>query len=120
MYQRIFTELNNQGAIMSIENNLWFDVAVIMTVFHVGNLFFGHFEAHKPVWKRLLKGALFLTFVLVMSSFGLRTIAYGVIFGLGAIMIGYVHGYWLPKHGVSGWTAEPKEKYYELIGHKQQ
>lgn len=119
MYQRIFTELNNQGAIMSIENNLWFDVAVIMTIFHVGNLFFGHFEAHKPVWKRLLKGALFLAFVLVMSSFGLRTIAYSVIFGLGAIMIGYVHGYWLPKHGVNGWTAEPKEKYYELIGHKQ-
>lgn len=103
---------------METSNNLWLDVAVIMSIFHIGNLFLGHFESHKPAWKRLLKSALFLVFVLTMSYYGMRTIAYSVIFGLGAIMIGYVHGYWLPKHGVNGWTAEPKERYYELIGHK--
>lgn len=30
----------------------------------------------------------------------------------------YVHGVWLPRHGVNGWTAEPREKYYALRGWK--
>jgi hypothetical protein len=34
---------------------------------------------------------------------------------LGAVV---VHAWWLPKHGVNGWTGEPKERYYELIGVK--
>ena len=104
---------------MNIENNLWFDIAIIMAVFHVGNLFFGHFEAHKPAWKRLLKTALFLVFVIGMSSFGLRAVAWSIIALGGTILFGYVHGYWLPKNGVNGWTGEPKEKYYQLIGYKK-
>jgi hypothetical protein len=103
---------------MNIEHNLWFDVALIMTIFHVGNLFFGHFEAHKPAWKRLLKTALFLAFVVGMSAFGLRIVAWSIIAGLGTLMFAFVHGYWLPKHGVNGLTGEPKEKYYALIGQK--
>lgn len=31
-----------------------------------------------------------------------------------------VHLWWLPKHGINGWTGEPKDKYYELIGHKRE
>jgi len=27
-----------------------------------------------------------------------------------------IHMWWLPKHGINGWTAEPKEKYYQLRG----
>ena len=27
-----------------------------------------------------------------------------------------VHMWWLPKHGVNGWTGEPKDKYYALRG----
>ena len=23
--------------------------------------------------------------------------------------------YWLPKHGINGWTAEPRDKYLELM-----
>jgi hypothetical protein len=29
-----------------------------------------------------------------------------------------IHGWWLPKKGINGLTAEPKEKYYELRGWK--
>ena len=29
-----------------------------------------------------------------------------------------VHAWWLPRHGINGWTAEPKEKYYALRGWK--
>ena len=35
---------------------------------------------------------------------------------LGAFV---AHVWWLPKHGINGWTGEPKERYYELIGYKK-
>lgn len=104
---------------MNTTSALWFDVAVIMTIFYVGNMFFGHFEEHKPKWKRLLKAALFLSFTLLLSSNGLGFIAYSIIFGVGTIMVIVVHGHWLPKNGINGWTGEPKDKYYKLIGYKR-
>jgi hypothetical protein len=27
-----------------------------------------------------------------------------------------IHGWWLPRNGVNGWTAEPRDRYYELLG----
>jgi hypothetical protein len=30
-----------------------------------------------------------------------------------------IHVWWLPKNGVNGWTGEPKERYYELIGYRK-
>jgi hypothetical protein len=105
---------------MTIEHNLWFDATIMISIFHVGNLYLGHFEAHKPTWKRLLKTALFLAFVIGMSSIGLRVWAWSIIAVLGTGMFAYVHGYWLPKHGVNGWTGEPKDTYYQLIRFKKQ
>ncbi len=71
-------------------DTLWFDLAIVMTIFVVGSILFGHFEEHKPKWRRLLKA-----------------------------LIAYIHLRWLPNHGINGWTGEPKAKYYELIGHKK-
>ena len=28
--------------------------------------------------------------------------------------------YWLPKHGINGWTAEPYDKYLELVRGRRQ
>ena len=36
-------------------NTPWFDVAVVVSIFGFGNILFGHFEQHRPKWKRLLK-----------------------------------------------------------------
>ncbi len=36
-------------------NTLWFEMAVVMSIFAIGNILFGHFEDHKPKWQRLLK-----------------------------------------------------------------
>jgi hypothetical protein len=47
-------------------------------------------------------------------SFG-RTVAFSV-FGFMLIPIIYIHGIWLPRKGINGWTGEPKSKYYELRG----
>ena len=27
-----------------------------------------------------------------------------------------IHGWWLPRNGINGWTGEPKARYYELRG----
>jgi len=27
-----------------------------------------------------------------------------------------VHGWWVPRHGVNGWTDEPRGRYYERLG----
>jgi hypothetical protein len=94
---------------------VWFDVAVVMSIFAVGNILFGHFEEHKPKALRLLKVLLVLGLTVVLISVGLRWIAYGVIAALG-LAAAYIHIWWLPSHGISGWTGEPRAKYYELIG----
>jgi hypothetical protein len=93
----------------------WFDVAVVMSIFAVGNILFGHFEEHKPKVLRLLKVILIVGLTALLSYLELRWVAYGLIgvLGLGAA---YIHIWWLPRHGINGWTGEPKERYYELLG----
>lgn len=97
-------------------DTLWLDVAIVMSIFAVGNILFGHFEEHKPKWRRLLKVALVLGVTLALSANGLRLWAF-VLLGIALLGAAVIHLWWLPRHGVNGWTGEPKEKYYELIGY---
>lgn len=97
----------------------WFDVALIMSIFAIGNILFGHFEEHRPKWRRLLKVAVFLCLFVGISEFFGRSWAY-VLLAILAVFVLFIHAWWLPKHGVSGWTAEPRERYYEVIGYKKQ
>jgi hypothetical protein len=96
----------------------WFDIAVVMSIFAVGNILFGHFEEHKPKPLRLLKVVIIVGTTVLLSSFGLRWVAYLIIAGFGAAAA-YVHVWWLPSHGINGWTGEPKAKYYALLGVRQ-
>ena len=97
---------------------LWFDATVVLALFAVGSILFGHFEERRPKWRRLLKVVIVLTVVLWLSATVGRAWAYSVLALplLGALVI---HAWWLPKNGVNGWTGEPKERYYELIGHRK-
>lgn len=92
----------------------WLDVAVVMSIFGIGNVLFGRFEEHKPRLRRLLKIPVVLGLVLVLASTAGRAWAYGLIalLGLGAL---WVHAVWLPRHGISGWTAEPRRRYLALM-----
>ena len=97
-------------------DSLWVEVAIVTSIFAVGNILFGHFEEHRPKWKRLLKVAVTLSTVLAVSlAFG-RAWALGIL-AIPLLAAAFIHLWWLPKHGINGWTGEPKEKYYELIGH---
>ena len=92
----------------------WFDAAVVLAIFAFGNVLFGRFEEHKNRGRRVLKVALVVTVIVGLAATAGRAWAYGVmsIPLLGAL---WVHAYWLPKHGISGWTAEPRDKYIELM-----
>lgn len=96
-------------------DTLWFDLAVFMILIVIGNILLGHFEEYKPKWRRLLKVALAAAiFALLATTLG-RPWAYAflAIPLAGALA---VHCWWLPKHGINGWTGEPKDTYLELVG----
>lgn len=93
---------------------LWFDVAVVMSVFAVGSVLFGRFEEHKPRGRRLAKVAVVLIVTLVLSRQAGRMWAYAVL-SLPLAAAAWLHLVWLPRHGVSGWTAEPRVRYLELV-----
>ena len=92
----------------------WFDVALVMSIFAIGTICFGRFEEHKPRGRRLLKVAIVLGAVLGMSAAGLRIVAWALLALLG-VAAAWVHLSWLPRHGVNGWTGEPRERYVELL-----
>ncbi len=99
-------------------NSLWFEVAIVMTLVGFGSILFGHFEEHKPKWRRLFKVVIILAIELTVSATIGRIWAFGLL-ALLLLVVFFLHAWWLPKHGVNGWTGEPRERYYELIGHKK-
>jgi hypothetical protein len=94
----------------------WFDVAVISTVFAIGNILFGRFVEHQPRWRRVLKWGLVLGVTLVLAQTLGRAWAYGWMV-VPALLALWVHVVWLPRHGVNGWTAEPRDRYRDLVMH---
>ena len=91
------------------------DVAAVAVLLLIGNVLFRRFEPHMPLWRRFAKTALALAGTALISYYFGRT---GVLIAMGIAVIAlvYIHGIWLPRHGVNGWTAEPREKYYALRG----
>jgi len=95
-------------------DTLWFEIAIVMSVFALGSVLFGHFEEHKPKWRRVLKVSVTTAiFVSLSATFG-RGWAFCFL-ALPLLGAAVVHLWWLPRNGVNGWTAEPRDKYYELI-----
>lgn len=96
-------------------DTLWFEVSIMSTAIALGQILLGHFEEHTPKWRRALKIFLGIGLgVLVSATLG-RAWFFGML-GLLLSAVLYIHLIWLPRHGINGWTAEPKAKYYELRG----
>lgn len=96
-------------------DTLWFEVAIVSMVIALGNIFFGHFEERSPRFRKFLKYIALLIVILALSYFISRSFAMWFL-AFWIIPLVYVHGYLLPKKGINGWTAEPREKYYEFRG----
>lgn len=93
----------------------WFDVALATTALMLGHLSLGRFEEHRPRWRRVLKSLLGVALVVGTTAWAGRGWTYALlaVIAMGVLV---VHGWWLPRNGVNGWTGEPRERYYELIG----
>ena len=95
-------------------DTIWFDITVVMSIFAFGSILFGHFEEHKPKWRRLLKILIVLSIFLSLVIYAGRVWGY-LMLAISLLGAAVIHLWWLPKHGINGWTGEPKEKYYELL-----
>ena len=96
----------------------WFDFALLYALLSIGSILFGHFEDWKPKWRRVLKIGMWTAIFFALLQFGGRPWAWGVM-GALLIVVVYLHAVWLPSKGINGWTAEPRDKYLELVGAKQ-
>ena len=96
----------------------WFEVALVATIFAVGNILFGHFEERTPKWRRVLKVVLFLVATRVVSVQLGRPWSF-VLIAIPVVLAVVVHGWWLPRLGIIGWTGEPQALYYKLRGWPQ-
>jgi hypothetical protein len=96
-------------------NKVLLDVTLIAAVLVIGSMKFRHFEPRMSLWRRFLKVFAALATTAIISSYFGGT---GVIIALlvAVLPVIYIHGIWLPRHGVNGWTGEPREKYYTLRG----
>jgi hypothetical protein len=77
-------------------------------------LVFNNFEKHLPAQKRVTK---LFTVVGVLAVIGVlfgRFAFWGVI-TLMTIGQVYLHGWYFPKHGINGLTAEPHDQYLKVI-----
>lgn len=96
-------------------DTFWFDIAVVSGLFVLGHIGFGHFEERTSAWRKLAKYVFTLCVVTCLSALFGRIVSFGL---LGVMLLGvfYIHGIWLPRKGINGWTGEPKARYYELRG----
>lgn len=95
----------------------WFEVAVIFGICALGNIFFGHFEEYTPKWRRVAKPFVLGGVSVLISALAGRAWFFALM-GAFTLAFAIIHGWWLPRLGINGWTAEPKEKYYALRGWK--
>ena len=90
----------------------------ILIVFIVASiayfLAFNNFEKHLPTARRVTKLFIVVSILAVIGILFGRYIFWGVIalMTMGQI---YLHGWIFPKHGINGLTAEPYDKYLEVI-----
>jgi hypothetical protein len=77
-------------------------------------LVFNNFEKHLSIQKRVTK--LFIVIGgLAVIGFLFGKLAFWGVITLMTIGQVYLHGWYFPKHGINGLTAEPHDKYLELI-----
>jgi hypothetical protein len=96
-------------------DSYWFDVALIATIFAFGTILFGHFEAHRPKWRGMVKVVVVIALFVGVDAAAGRGWMFALL-GASALGVAVIHGWWLPRNGVNGWTAEPRERYFALLG----
>ena len=93
-------------------------LAEILIVFTIASiayfLAFNNFEKHLPIKRRITKLFVVVGVLAVVGILFGRYVYWGIItlMTMGQI---YLHGWYFPKQGINGLTAEPHDKYLEVI-----
>ena len=91
------------------------EILIVLTIASLAYfVVFNNFEKHVPTTQRVTKLLVVIGILAVIGIFLSRYAFWGVI-GLMTIGQVYLHGWYFPKHGINGLTAEPHEKYLEVI-----
>ena len=75
---------------------------------------FNNFEKHVPTQRRISKLFIVVGVLAIIGVLFGKIVFWGVI-ALMTIGQVYLHGVYFPKHGINGLTAEPYDKYLEVI-----
>jgi hypothetical protein len=75
---------------------------------------FNNFEKHVPLQRRIIKLLIVVGVLAVIGILFGRYVFWGVITLMTFGQI-YLHGVYFPKHGINGLTAEPYDKYLQVI-----
>ena len=101
--------LPSQPAVSSIE------ILIVLTIASLAYfVVFNNFEKHLPIKRRVIKLFVVVVILAVIGILFSRYAFWGVI-ALMTIGQVYLHGWYFPKHGINGLTAEPHDKYLEVI-----
>jgi hypothetical protein len=95
----------------------WFEVAVVFGLTTVGNILMARWAEGVPKWRRIAKAIFFAGLSVLISATAGRGWFF-VFLGVMLALVTLIHVWWLPKKGINGWTAEPRERYYALRGWK--
>lgn len=91
------------------------EILIVFTIASIAYfLVFNNFEKHMPLKHRVKKLFVVVGVLIVIGVLFGRAAFWGVI---SLMTIGQVilHGWYFPKHGINGLTAEPYDKYLATI-----
>ena len=92
------------------------DITLLVAGWLLAQFLFSGYEAHVPITKRLSKLVVICIIFIAIRYIAGRTIFYALLL-LMTTGITILHGYWFHyRNGIHWRTAEPRDKYLQLIG----
>jgi len=96
----------------------WFELAVVFGLTCIGGILFQAFAECESKLRRIAKVIVGAGVAVLVSATAGRGWFF-VLLGVMTVAVFVIHCWWLPRLGINGWTAEPKEKYHALRGWKR-
>lgn len=91
------------------------DILIVLTISSLAYfVVFNNFEKHLPTQRRLTK-LVIVNGVLAVIGILFGRVAYWGVIAVMTIGQIYLHGWYFPKHGINGLSAEPYDKYLQVI-----
>ena len=91
------------------------EILIVLTIASLAYFVaFNNFEKHVPAQRRVIKLFVVVGTLTIIGILFSRYAFWGMIV-LMAIGQVYLHGVYFPKQGINGLTAEPHDKYLEVI-----